>query len=129
MNWETATLNLPYERPPLTANQRMHWAEKARITKRIRNDVAWLMKSAKLKRNPLEPGQKLHVQLTYTPKTNRRRDTDNLWPTLKAICDGLVDAGLVPDDTPEFMDKPQPIINPANKRCRNRISIQLTVHT
>ena len=26
------------------------------------------------------------------------------------MCDGLVDAGIVPDDTPEFMDKRAPVI-------------------
>jgi hypothetical protein len=29
---------------------------------------------------------------------NRRRDTSNLYPTLKALVDGFVDAGLIPDD-------------------------------
>lgn len=35
---------------------------------------------------------------------------DNLVPTLKIACDALVDAKIVPDDTPEFMTKYMPVI-------------------
>lgn len=64
----------------------------------------------------------LTVQLYYQPETNRRRDTDNLVATLKPICDALAKGtrtspglGLVPDDVPRFMGKPEPIIFPAVK--------------
>ena len=52
--------------------------------------------------------QACQVTLHYRPRDNRRRDADNLVPTLKALCDGLVDAGLVPDDTPNYMHKHKP---------------------
>lgn len=120
-------VNLPYDKPPLTANKKMHWAEEAKRRRKIRGDMAWLMKSTRNHIDPLTPGQKLRVQLIYTPATHRRRDTDNLWPTLKPLCDGLVDAGIVPDDTPEYMVKPEPIIEPVAKRHRNRLRLELTI--
>ena len=40
----------------------------------------------------------------------RKRDEDNVVPTLKALCDGLVDAGVVADDTPRYMVKHMPKI-------------------
>ena len=43
-------------------------------------------------------------------KDHRRRDADNLIATLKPFADGLVDAGLTPDDTPSFMTKHMPVI-------------------
>lgn len=59
--------------------------------------------------------QACQVTLHYRPRDNRRRDADNLVPTLKALCDGLVDAGLVPDDTPNYMHKHMPVIHPAER--------------
>ena len=36
-------------------------------------------------------------------KTNRRRDSRNFTSSLKAVDDGMVDAGLVEDDSPEYI--------------------------
>ncbi|PRQ10612.1 hypothetical protein C1Y63_10480 [Corynebacterium sp. 13CS0277] len=101
-------LPLPWMRPPLTLNQRLHWAKKAQLTKGVRGNAYWRAAHHQL---PKGVGY-ARVQLHYRPRDRRRRDTDNLVPTLKALADGLVDYGLVADDTPEFMDKPQPIIEP-----------------
>ena len=120
-------VTLPYDKPPLSANTRLFWAEEAKRRKKIRGDVRLLVRDARLGLKPLKPGQKLKVQLVYTPATNRRRDTDNLVPTLKPICDGIVDAGLVEDDTPDYMVKPEPIIEKAMKRYRHRVRIELTI--
>ena len=45
------------------------------------------------------------VELVWFVTDKRRRDADNPVLTLKALCDGLVDAEIVPDDTPEYMTK------------------------
>ena len=37
---------------------------------------------------------------------NRRRDTGNNYPTIKALVDGFVDAGLLPDDCDGIVDGP-----------------------
>lgn len=104
-------LDLPYLQPPLTANQRLHWARKAVLTKRCRETACWLAKSKKL------PGaQRLTVTLHYRPKERRRRDAHNLYPTVKALVDGLVDAGVVPDDDTTHVSTPEPVIHePAAK--------------
>ena len=44
------------------------------------------------------------VQLTWYVLDGTRRDPVNLSPTLKAMQDGLVDAGVVADDTPDLMN-------------------------
>jgi hypothetical protein len=43
--------------------------------------------------------------LAHIWKPSRRRyDPNNVWPTIKAACDGaLVDTGLIPDDDHEHM--------------------------
>ena len=90
-------------RPPLTANQRLHWRKRAVLTRQVRGKTLDLTQ--------IYPAMKrIQVQLVWWVNDNRRRDVDNIVPTFKAMCDGLVDAGIVPDDTPEFMDKLMPQI-------------------
>lgn len=93
----TWTIRLPYTKPPLSLNDRMHWRKKASITKDIRQYVlqtAWYV---------IPACSAAEVELHYVPRDKRRRDRDNLVATLKPCMDGLVDAGVIPDDTPEFL--------------------------
>jgi crossover junction endodeoxyribonuclease RusA len=98
-------LVLPYETPPLTANQRMQHFARARHVKTLRGTAGMLARAAHIP----ELGR-CRVSLTWFVNTRHRRDADNVVPTLKAACDGLVDAGVVPDDTPDLMAKVMPVI-------------------
>lgn len=89
---------LPFSKPPLSLNQRMHWARKAKITKDLRM-------IARVKARSIPDLERCQVELVWFVNDKRRRDTDNPVLTFKALCDGLVDAEIVPDDTPEFMHK------------------------
>lgn len=109
----TWTVALPYLTPPLTANQRLHHMARASLVRQVRADTGWLVKAAKVPRLP-----RCRVGLYYVPKTAGRRDEDNLVPTLKAACDAIVDAGVVPDDTPSYMEKLMPVIEPARPGSR-----------
>jgi crossover junction endodeoxyribonuclease RusA len=98
-----------YRTPPLSLNDRMHWRKRAKITAEIRGLVcAWASTA-------VPACSATEVELHYVPRDARRRDADNLVPILKACCDGLVDAGVVPDDTPELMRKVMPIIDAPNR--------------
>ena len=97
------TLHFSYPRAPLTSNQRLHWAHKAKITRNVRDATRMLA-------HRIPELGKCRVTLTWFVKTTTRRDADNIVPTLKAMCDGLVDAGVVPDDTPAEMEKLMPVI-------------------
>ena len=113
------TLVLPYEAPPLTENQRLNRYDRARKVKRLRNEADILARAARI------PAlTRCQVTLTWFVKTKHRRDADNAVPTLKALCDGLVDAGIVPDDTPNLMVKLMPVIT---HRPGNRQSLELLV--
>ncbi|MCK8670983.1 hypothetical protein M1M07_07610 [Rhodococcus sp. HM1] len=117
------TLDLGYTSPPITLNSRMHWAPEARIKKQIRRTAWALAKNQKL------PTGCAHVTvgLHYRPERNRRMDEDNLTPILKAACDGLVDAGLVADDTPDLMAKLMPVIHPAEKGRPGSLWLTVTI--
>lgn len=88
------SLHLPYPRPPLSLNDRMHWAQRNRISRQIKDDVQILARATRVGTGLA----RVWVGLTWVPPDRRRRDTDNMAPTLKACIDGLTAYGLVPDD-------------------------------
>ena len=51
------------------------------------------------------------VRLHFYPGDNRRRDRINLALVHKAAVDGLVDVGVLTDDSPEFVDEMMPAIH------------------
>ena len=112
-------VRLPWRRPPLNANDRYgHWAVKAAAVRDTRATAALAFRTdadVMAHRHDPDHPARLRVQLGYTPRDRRRRDTDNLLPTLKAVADAAVDVGLAPDDVPEFMSKPEPIITAPNR--------------
>lgn len=112
--------------PPLTANQRLHHMAAAKRVRLVREGVMLAARAAKIPK-----AEHLIVQLHYAPGDNRRRDDDNLWPTMKAACDALargkrrdwVGLELVPDDTPRYMTKLSPQIHPGKGPRRLWISV------
>lgn len=86
---------------PLTVNavmglHRMAWATH---TRQVREEWTWLARAAHV--------QPCHsVELTVTPLHKNRRSPQDVAacaPHAKAAIDGLVDAGLIPDDSPEHL--------------------------
>ena len=77
----------------LNANDRSHWARKARITRYWRDLTA-----TKARQAGASDMGRVHVTATFHKPTSRRYDPANLYPTVKACVDGLVDAGVVRDD-------------------------------
>jgi len=98
-------IRLPWTKPPLSLNDRSDWRARARAVKDVRRVAAAYVRAAHIART-----DRIRVVLTYHPRDARRRDSDNLTATLKAVCDGIVDAGVVTDDTPELMVKDMPVI-------------------
>ena len=92
-----------WPKPPLSLNYRMHHMQAAKLTKEIRG-----LMHARARHLPTMG--RCQVELTWYVNTRTRRDDENPVPTLKALCDGLVDAEVVPDDTHEFMIKLMPRI-------------------
>lgn len=76
----------------LTANGRYHWATRARATKALRERAH----AEALRHKPLQTP--VHAVATIRYKTNGRADPANAAPTVKALIDGIVDGGLIPDD-------------------------------
>lgn len=98
----TWTVTLSSELPMLNLNQRYHWAKKAALTKHWRRFAFINAMAAELPRGL----DRVHIVAHVTKSTNRQYDVHNLMPTLKACVDGLVDYGLIPDDTNKHLTGP-----------------------
>lgn len=107
----TYELDLPYTAPPLSLNAKHRWYAHAAKVREVRHAACVLAKASPLGRGG--PLGKIRVTLHYIPRDRRVRDVENPTPTLKACADGLVDAGVVIDDRPEFMEKLMPVIHEA----------------
>jgi hypothetical protein len=92
---ETATyiVALPAGMKLLNANDRIHWRTRGRLTKALREAAA---KSARDAHIP--PMEQIRIKAVLHPHDKRRRDPHNWYPSYKACIDGIVDAGVIPDD-------------------------------
>lgn len=115
------TIRLPWQRPPLSLNDRSHWRTKAAMTAEVRQTTKLLLRGG-----GWEPADRVAIILTYYPADNRRRDRTNIVATYKACVDGCVDAGVIPDDTPEYLDEHMPVIARADGDPRLELTIRRT---
>lgn len=98
MNSYTIVLPLPHK--SLNPNARPHWRAKAKAVKGYRLSAhltARGVRGAERDSDPLWPAATVLVRAYF--KDARRRDKDNIQASLKAAFDGLVDAGLLADDS------------------------------
>lgn len=97
--WEIA---LPAGLKLLNANQRPHHQQRARLTRAIRHEALVASLAARVP----ELGEVFVLGYVH-PKSRRRFDPANLYPSFKPFIDGaLVDAGVVPDDDAVHLSGP-----------------------
>ena len=85
----------------LTSNGRYHWIQKARRTRALRLRAALAARAARI-----PPMGRAHVTVHVHGRTRTRTDPANAYPAVKAVVDGLVDAGIIPDDDAAHLDGP-----------------------
>jgi crossover junction endodeoxyribonuclease RusA len=103
------TLPLAFTKP-LSLNDRQHWQTKRKLTRAWRDHTRDLAVRAGIPHLA-----RFTVVLHYVPRDNRRRDVDNVTPSLKAAVDGLVDAHVADDDDSTRYRLTSPEIHPARK--------------
>lgn len=86
-------------------NARPHWAARHRATKNLRTRIELEARELRIGRHT-----RIKVRVTYQPPDRRHRDRDNLVRVQKTMIDGLVDAHVIPDDTPDHVDAVLPAI-------------------
>lgn len=95
----TCTVQLPAGLALVNANKRMHRMRQAELTRGIREAAAVLAAGVPAMR-------RAHIIAEYRPPDRRRRDVHNLYPSAKAAVDGLVDVGVLPDDSDRYLIGP-----------------------
>jgi hypothetical protein len=107
----------------LNANDRdAHWARRKRLAYTLRETTAWLARAQRIPRL-----DRAHIAATYEPPDRRRRDPANWQPSFKACVDGLVDAGVIPDDDAAHVTGPDPRLGAV---CpRGRVVLVITERT
>ena len=96
--------------PLMNMNDRTHWRTYSRNARAWR--AAARTAATDLDLHSLPPSI---VTIELPVLGNRRRDPHNLFPTIKHAVDGLVDAGLWPDDTPEWVTTTEPRLRPCTR--------------
>ena len=100
-------MRLLLEGAPLTVNKAysLFSLERAKIVKSWRDQAALLGQSQLAKWKRLNGSAPVPVEVIATPVTPGacRQDTGAIMPTVKAIIDGLTDAGFWPDDTSRWV--------------------------
>ena len=109
----TWTIEMPAGMELLNANQRLHWAPKARITKALRDAAYILTKKAKIPALDMA-----YIIGEYQPPTSAKRDVADLYPSFKAAIDGVVDAGVLTDDDDSHLVGPDMRLGPRFARGR-----------
>lgn len=90
----------------VNSNDRFHNVDKAKITKRIRVFAYWHTLATKdKKRAAFSPSTPCEVTVTIYSPTNSKLDPPNLYPTVKAIIDGMTDVGIWTDDNHKVIKK------------------------
>jgi crossover junction endodeoxyribonuclease RusA len=106
---EAATIKFHPPTHPLSINEsnKMHWATRRRRLEpwKRASTIAWRAQVPFWTLGPVL----VSVQLPFD--RGARRDAHNYTSTVvKSIVDGLVDAGMCPDDTPEWVEVSDPTL-------------------
>lgn len=91
---------LDYETPLLSINRErtMHWAPRAAYIAQVRGDFKLLALAEKIPHLA-----RCRIVAQPWQKRGPLADHGNHYPTIKAALDGLVDARVVPNDTPDLV--------------------------
>ena len=80
----------------LSPNARMHHMQLYRAKRQAKDEAMALVLE---QGRPGTPYEAAHITITWVAKDKRRRDPDNLFASMKPYIDGLVEAGLIEDDS------------------------------
>lgn len=98
----------PAEPLSLNRERRMHWAARRRVTEPWKTVTFWVARQAHLAR--AVGGRPATITVVLPVRGHHRRDPANYYPTVKAVVDGLVLAGVWPDDTPDYVTVREPVL-------------------
>lgn len=69
--------------------------------------------------------ERAHIVAELCFRDARRRDPNNFYPSVKAAVDGLVDAGVLVDDSHQYLVGPDMRIGPIVRQSRGRLLLHI----
>lgn len=106
----------------MNLNQTLHMRVKSKRIAQIREAARDAVTAA-----GVPPLERFTAELHFIPKNRARRDPENWTPTSKAIVDGIVLAGVAPDDSPEYFTPRTPVMDPPRSTYdRSRYYVVIT---
>jgi crossover junction endodeoxyribonuclease RusA len=94
MRADMSSIVLPWVSKELSPNARVHWAKKAKASKKCRETAFYATKKSGIMVN--FEGT-IHVWIDFYPPDKRNRDDDNVTAAFKPYRDGIADALSVDD--------------------------------
>lgn len=88
--------------PPREANPNAnsHYFTRSKVRREQREEmIAYVLEQGR----PKTPFNKAHITITWYAKDKRKRDVDNLLSAMKGSIDGLVEAGVLVDDSAQHL--------------------------
>jgi len=102
---KSITIVLPLPVGKLSPNARVHWAVKAKLTKASRKVAFYAaLEALNLRRPPGWLKARLEVKAFFAQE--RSRDADNFMASLKSVCDGIADSGIIANDKGLWPERP-----------------------
>lgn len=116
-------VRLPWPKPPLSLNDRMHWRPKYEATKRVQGEALICIRNTKPRLPRLVAAE---VVLCWRVPDLRERDLDNVVATLKPVIDALVQAGVLPKDDWKHVRQASTRIDPPEPGKKVAVWLEVT---
>ena len=116
-------IEMPFDLPSISLNDRLHHMERANRTKKIRAEAFKAVKA-----QPFMPFGRVRIRVIFHAADNRKRDwvVGNWLPTIKAIIDGgLVDGGVIKDDSDRYVREMSIVRGDNREDKRSQIIVQV----
>mgnify|MGYP002724285546 CR=1 FL=1 len=102
MTTRTLEIIIP-QRLWMTSNHRLSWQAKSRRSRELRELAHWSCRAHRLK-----PMKRARVFVDIQYPTQHPSDPSNAEPTFKPLIDGMIDYGVLIDDSWQYLEGPYP---------------------
>ena len=90
-------IELPWPPRVLHPNSRVHWAQRARAAKAMRQAAAYCTLAAGIRRNDPDIPQAIKATITFYPPNRHKHDVDGCLSAAKSLIDGVAEVIGVDD--------------------------------
>jgi len=129
-DYPTIHIDLPLPDAAAGQNSRCHWTKRAAATASLRMaaKLLWIKACGEAKVPHGWGLQRVIIDMHYTYNASsigyKARDTANAIGAIKGAIDGLIDGGMAPDDSLEWVSWGNLVVDPKNPKSGVRLTIR-----